>query len=37
MYLTSCGLGKPWLDKSLKSPVCKDLWKSIMVDGHKHC
>ena len=29
-------LGKPWLDKCLKSPVFGETSESNMVNGHKH-
>ena len=37
MYFRSYRLGKPWLDKCLKSPVSVDPFKSNMVNGTKHC
>ena len=37
MYFRIYGLGKPWLDKCVKSPVSEDSCKSSMVNGPKHC
>ena len=37
MYFRNYGLGKPWLDKCLKSPPSQDPLKSNMVNGRKHC
>ena len=37
MYFRNYGLGKPWLDKYLKSPFSEDPLKSNMGNGPKHC
>ena len=37
MYSRNYGLGKPWLDKCLKSPVSEDISKRNMVKGSEHC
>ena len=37
MCFCNDGLGRPWLDKYLKSPVSEDGSKSNMVNGLKHC
>ena len=35
MYFRNYRLGKPWLDKCLKSPVSEDPSKSMMVNRPK--
>ena len=37
MYFRNYGLGKPWLDKCLKSPFSDDPFKSGTVNGPEHC
>ena len=37
MYFRNYSLGKPWLDKCLKSPVSEDPSKSNMIKACKHC
>ena len=36
MHFRNYGLGKPWLDKCVKSPVFEDPSKTNMVNGLKY-
>ena len=37
IYSRNYALGKPWLNKSLKSSISEDASKGNMVNGSKHC